>query len=91
MIRNSWLAPQISEGHDDVIDEITKLAMEHSKKAKEALSKLPKSIRLIFLPIVFADKILEKTMKNPGHCLTKPIVLSPLYRQWLAFRGASKL
>lgn len=89
--RNSWIAPEVTDRHQDVVVEVLELAREHLQKAKNAISLLPKENRSIFLPVVFASKILDKISRNPSICLHKPVVLSPLSRQWVAFRGASKL
>ncbi len=88
---NSWLAPELVDDNEAVVREMVNLAQEHLHKAKTAISLLPKDNRVVFLPVLFADKILGKISGNPAECLGKPVVLSPLYRQWLAFRGVGKL
>ena len=89
--REKWLMKPETGRHDEVALEMVALAKEHLVKAKEAISKLPGKHRIVFLPIVFVEKLIDKIAKNPSECLNKPVVLSPLKRQWLAFRGAGKL
>ncbi len=89
--RNHWLMPKINHAHEAVVLEMTNLAKKHLEKAKIAISKLPIENRIVFLPVVFSENLLQKIAMNPSECLNKPVVLSPLKRQWLAFRGAGKL
>ncbi len=89
--REQWLETDIGNSHEAVISNILAEARDHLKKAKLAIADLPRQTKPIFLPLVFADKILDLVKKKPDECLINPIVLSPLKRQWLAFRGIGKL
>lgn len=91
--REQWLTPDMGmeSSHEAVISNMISKARDHLEKAKVAIANLPEETKPIFLPIVFVDKLLDMIHKNPSECLVKPIVLSPLKRQWLAFRGLSKL
>lgn len=89
--RESWLDADLNQSHKDVVISMLELARDHLLKAKTAISKLPDECKTIFLPLVFANSLLDFIEKKPSQCLNGPVVLSPLKRQWLAFRGASKL
>jgi len=89
--REHWLANENPNEKTAVIQKMIMLAHNHLSNAKTAITKLPKDKRSVFLPTVFVEKLLSKISKNPSMCLAKPVVLSPLQRQWLAFRGAGKL
>ena len=89
--RDKWLMKPENNLHDAVVLEMVALANKHLVNAKEAISKFPKKDRIVFLPIVYVEKLLNKITKTPSECLSKPVVLSPLKRQWLAFRGAGRL
>ncbi len=89
--RDSWLLPVIEENHKSLNLEMIELATSHLNKANIAISELPKDIHTVFLPIIFTQHLLRKLTQNPTDCLKKTIVLSPLKRQWLAFRGVGKL
>lgn len=89
--REDWLAEGVTDQHAAVILKMIELAKDHASKARDAIAKLPKGHRAVFLQLVFVDNLLRKIERNPADCLVKPVVLSPLKRQWLAFRGVSKL
>lgn len=89
--REQWLETHISQNHEAVISQMVANAHDHLNKAKLAIADLPKQAKTIFLPLVFADRILGLVEKNPAECLINPVLLSPLERQWLAFRGVGKL
>jgi len=91
LVREAWLAPDTSEAHVMMIETMVDHAMIHLKKAQEAISSLPNAVRPVFLPIVFASDLLSRVSTNPARCLQGSFVLSPLRRQWLAFRGLGKL
>lgn len=91
LTRESWLSADMSEAHEAVITDIHQLAGEHLQKAKTAIACLPKESRTIFLPLCFAQEQLKLIGKSSAKCLKEPVVLSPLKRQWLAFRGVSRL
>lgn len=89
--REQWLKENVDGSHEAVIFAMISKARDHLSKAKIAIADLPSELKSIFLPIVFVDKVLDLIGKNPAECLVRPIVLSPLRRQWLAFRGIGKL
>lgn len=89
--REQWLDADIDDPHKAVVSQMIATARDHLLKAKLAISDLPNEAKSIFLPVAFADKSLDLIQKNPTQCLVKPVVLSPLKRQWVAFWGVSKL
>ena len=91
LTREQWLEADVRNSHEAVIIGMAVKARDHLAKAKTAISYLPNEAKSIFLPIIFVDKVLDVIQKNPSECLLKPVVLSPLKRQWLAFRGVNKL
>ena len=89
--REQWLKDDVDGSHEAVIFSLISKARDHLAKAKIAIAGLPSESKSIFLQIVFVDKVLALIDKKPADCLVKPVVLSPLKRQWLAFRGIGKL
>ena len=91
LTRDLWLAQESQDQQIAVLLQMASLAKDHLSKAKNAIAKLPKDTRNVFLQIVFVEKLLAEVCKNPKVCLNRPVGLSPLRRQWLAFRGVGKL
>lgn len=89
--RESWLGEDVTDQHAGIILKMIEHAKDHISKARDAIAKLPKDQRAVFLQLVFVDSLLAKIEQKPLDCLVKPVGLSPLKRQWLAFRGVSKL
>lgn len=89
--REQWLDANTAKSHEAVISEVVANARDHLSKAKHSIGDLPSEVKSVFLPLVFVEKVLDLIEKNPAECLTKPVVMSPLHRQWLAFRGVGKL
>jgi len=89
--RETWLTPDITPEHIAVIEAMLDHAKMHLKKAREAISCLSIDVRPVFVPIVFAEDLLSRISKNPAQCFQSRVALSPLRRQWLAFRGIGKL
>lgn len=89
--REQWLDDNFNDSHEAVISALVSKAQDHLAKAKIAITDLPSESKSIFLPIVFVDKVLALIQKKPAECIVRPVVLSPLKRQWLAFRGVGKL
>ncbi len=89
--REQWLTPDVGASHEAVVSEMISRARHHLEKARAAIGNLPDEAKPIFLPVVFADKLLDELQNKPRECLVKPFVLSPLKRQWVAFRGINKL
>lgn len=91
LTRETWLAGNVTDAHKAFVLEMVQLAKGHLAKARVAIFELPKENRSVFLTLIFADSILSKITQKPTECLNNPIILSPLKRQWLAFRGINKL
>lgn len=90
LTRETWFQDDASQ-HIKVIEEHILAAKLHLEKAETALVDLPKEFRSVFLPIKFVSPLLDKIAKKPSELLHRPVTLSPLKRQWLAFRGVSEL
>ena len=89
--RELWLNANIEKSHATAVTNMVAKAREHLLQAKSAIGDLPLVVKPVFLPLVFVEKVLDLISKTPATCLTNPVVLSPLRRQWLAFRGVGKL
>lgn len=86
-----WFASEVGKTHEAVVLQMSTHARDHLTNARKAISELASEAKPIFLPLAFVEKLLDLIEKNPSECLVQPVLLSPLKRQWLAFRGIGKL